>query len=462
LTPHLAVRPARLLTVLAVGAALVAVPAVASPPASSAATSTRPLGIDVSRWQSAGPNATCAAKGVDWRKVATTSRDFSFIRASYTGRSTGAVTQDPCFDRNWAAATDAGLYRGAYHYAVPSKKAGDAVRSARAFVAITGRMQAPGDLPPVLDLEVTGGLKPEQLVAWTRSWLTAVRSLTGRQPIIYSFPSFWRSAMADSAAFHAYPLWIAHWTAKPSVPGGWPAYTFHQYAATGRVAGIAGEVDLNVFNGSAAGLRAMAHPGTHPTASPSSTVAYRGQPWSISGHLRTTSGQPVTNASVKLYRRVGTGGWLQIAVTRTTSRSAAYRFTVQPTAAARYKVRYSGGTAFAASWSYERGHDIRDRATTRLTAAASSTRVGAGRPVRIAGRLVAGATGSPLVRRSIMLQQRVGSGPWTTASTVRTSAKSASYSVTVRPRRATSYRAVYRGSLGTRPDSSAVVTVRIR
>src|SRR4051794_39335098 len=184
-------RPARALALVPVVAAAAAVVAGLVAPAASAATTagpTRPLGVDVSRWQSAGPGETCAPTGIAWPTVATTTRSFVLIRATRT--KDGATTTDACFARNWSGAEANGLYRGAYHYAIPSAKAGSAVRDAQTFVAVTGRMQDAGDLPPVLDLEVTGGLAPAKLQAWATSWLTTVRSLTGRQPMIYTYPTF--------------------------------------------------------------------------------------------------------------------------------------------------------------------------------------------------------------------------------------------------------------------------------
>jgi GH25 family lysozyme M1 (1,4-beta-N-acetylmuramidase) len=419
------------------------------------------VGLDVSRWQSAGSGDTCAPTGIDWAKVSRTSRTFTFIRAT---RTTGGVTSaDACFARNWAGAEVHGLYRGAYHYAVPSTKAGSAAHDARAFVAVTGRMQDPGDLPPVLDLETSGGLTVAQLSAWTSSWLTTVRALTGRQPMIYTYPSFWRSAMADSQAFHAYPLWIANWTTgQPSVPGHWPTYTMHQYSASGRVSGVAGDVDLDAFNGSTSALASFAHPAAHVTAVTSGATAYRGSIWSLSGHLRTTTGTTQPGRNVHLYRRLsGSASWSEIATART-SASGAYRFDLRPTAAASYRVRFSGSTTVAASWSATRSHAIRDRSatTTELTASAASVkRSGA---VQLSGHLTRTRSGAQLTGKHVTVYQRVDTGAWTAIRTLTTSATTAHYALTVHPTRTTQYRVSFAGSLSNLPSTSTtrVVTVR--
>ena len=448
---------ARLAAVLAV----LAVIAVLTPgsEAAQAATSPRPQGIDVSRWQSAGPSDTCAVRGIDWSRVRASSRSFVLIRATKT--SAGRTEADACYARNRSGALARGIYRGAYHYAVPSTRAGSAARDARAFAAVAGRLQSAGDLPPVLDLETSGGLKPAQLVAWTSTWLRTVRALTGRQPMIYTYPSFWRSAMANSTAFHAYPLWIANWTRTPTVPGGWPTWTIHQYSASGRVSGISGDVDLDVFNGTAAQLHAFAHPGTHPTAVTTGPTAYRGSPWRISGHLLTDRGAPVTGTTVRLYRSVANGPWTVMASMRTSSRKGYYRFVVHPSAAARYRVRYSGGVSMAPSWSGVRSHTIKDRSTTTVTEALSASHPRRGSRVRISGVLARTSSHQRLPGKTVTLEQRVSGGRWTPVAGVRTGA-SGGYGFSVRPQRATAYRVRFAGSLANRPSVSAQHTLTVR
>lgn len=452
-------RSLRPFAALAATCALVGAVALPASPAVAAAAPARPAGLDVSAWQSAGPANTCAPTGINWARVAGTGRRFVMIRATRT--KTGVIARDACFARNWAGARGSGLYRGAYHYAIPSLKAGSAVRDARVFVSVTGPMQGAGDLPPVLDLEVTGGLNPVQLKAWAANWLRTVRALTGRQPMIYTSPGFWRHSMANTTAFRAFPLWIAHWgTPTPSIPGGWPTWTMQQYSASGRVVGISGDVDLNVFQGSAAALYAFAHPGTAPSTSTSGTVAYRGSPWQIAGVLRTARKAIVPNASVTLYRQSTARAWTRIATTRTNA-SGSYRFALRPTTAATYRVRYNGGVALAASWSAVRQHTIRNRTATRVTAAASAATIKKGTAVRLAGKLTE-TRGTPLVNKSVVVYQRVGSGPWRAAQAMRTSARSGWYAVTVHPSRATTFKVVFAGSISTLPSTSTARTVAVR
>jgi hypothetical protein len=132
-------------------------------------------------------------------------------------------------------------------------------------------MQASGDLAPVLDLEVSGGLSPAPLAAWVHTYLSTVAALTGRSPILYTYPYFWASAMAGDRTFSQYPLWIASYSSSAPRPlGGWPAYAFWQYTDSGTISGIPTKVDVSVFNGTTDQLRAMAllPPLSAPSATP--------------------------------------------------------------------------------------------------------------------------------------------------------------------------------------------------
>ena len=144
------------------------------------------------------------------------------------------------------------MVRGAYHFARPSlPAAASASDQAHFFISTIGNTRERGDLAPALDLEVNGGLSPSDLITWTQAFVSTVQSLTGRVPIIYSYPSFWRNSMANTTAFTAYPLWLADYTGTSSpnypLPGGWQAYTFWQYTSSGSVPGIQGNVDVSKY-----------------------------------------------------------------------------------------------------------------------------------------------------------------------------------------------------------------------
>jgi GH25 family lysozyme M1 (1,4-beta-N-acetylmuramidase) len=428
----------------------------------TAAATTRPRGIDVSRYQSGSTSTSCSGSvQVRWTSVRASGRSFAFIKAS--GRRSSGISQDPCFARNWAGAKDAGLYRGAYHYAIPTTRPGSAEADARFFVGVTGALQEPGDLPPVLDLEATGGLSRAQVRAWAATWLTTVRELTGRQPIIYTGPSFWRTYVAGGTSFAGYPLWIAHYTrSTPSVPVPWKTWTFWQSSASGSVPGVSGPVDLDTFNGTAAELRALAHPAAVPSAAASAAAVYGGQPWSVSGTLRSTTGALVRGATVTLYRRAaGSTTWTVVSRTRTDATTAAYRFEVRPTSAASYQVRYAGGRDFAASVSAVLSHTYSARVPTSLTATVSSGSVLRRQAVRLSGTLTAAPTRTGVAGVPVAVYRKIGIGPWTQVRRL-TTATNGAYRTTLRPLRTAVYKVVYVGTPSRLGATAPLRTVAVR
>ena len=210
-------------------------------PASADAATPLP-GIDVSEYQ----------KTIDWNEVGNSDVRFVIMRATK-----GLDYVDAKYAINSVAATAESLKWTAYHYAVPDGKQGDAVLQANHFVE-TADLQ-PGNILPVLDLEATGGLGKARLEDWTAQWLNRVYHLTGAKAIIYSSPSFWRTALGDSTRFssHGYKLWLANWDVKkPDVPArNWSGHgwTFWQWTNCGSVVGITGCVDKDRFNGTQIG-----------------------------------------------------------------------------------------------------------------------------------------------------------------------------------------------------------------
>jgi GH25 family lysozyme M1 (1,4-beta-N-acetylmuramidase) len=198
-------------------------------------------GIDVSHWQGT----------IDWAKVRAAGKRFAFIKSS---EDTDFV--DNKYATNKAGAKAAGLHVGAYHFAQPETKSGDAAAEADHFVASAGISR--GDLLPVLDLEVANGLNAAELQGWTKSFLQRLYERTGVRAILYVSPAFWKNNMANTNWFaeNGYKvLWDAHWTtaSEPSVPAdnwGGNGWTFWQYSSEGTVPGISGRVDLNRYNGS--------------------------------------------------------------------------------------------------------------------------------------------------------------------------------------------------------------------
>lgn len=259
------VRRRLLLPLLAVAALLGSVAASAAPTVSSqhsarTGRAAAPLGLvsgpDVSSHQHAGGTT------IGWGRMAASGRAFAIVKATE-----GAAYTNPFFRRDWAGIRSAGMVRAAYHYARPQLPLSTAVTQARRFVRTVAPVREQGTLPLVLDIEEAGRLAPAELQAWTQLFLTTTEGLTGRTPIVYTYPYFWTHQMGDSREFTRFPLWIASYNASgppTPLPGGWPSWTLWQYTYRGAVTGVRGRVDVSVFCCSPAALAAMAD----ATASP--------------------------------------------------------------------------------------------------------------------------------------------------------------------------------------------------
>jgi lysozyme len=190
---------------------------------------------------------------IDWSRVASDGIDFAFMKAT---ESTGFT--DPKFASNWAKAKAAGISRGAYHFFKPSK---DGTIQAQQFLSHVQPVLQSGDLRPVVDVENYDGSSLTKFLKELQEYLDVVEAAVGAKPIIYTFKSFWEHDLKGPTTFGSYPLWIVDLShTPPRLPVGWTNFTFHQTSFHGTVKGIHGATDLDVFNGTAAGLSAMKLP----------------------------------------------------------------------------------------------------------------------------------------------------------------------------------------------------------
>jgi lysozyme len=191
-----------------------------------------PSGFDVSNYQGS----------IDWDSAAYYSgASFAFCKATE-----GTTFLDPWFYNNWAWMYYEGLYRGAYHYGRPAY---DPRAQADFFVNVVQPQS--GDLQMCLDLETTDGRSPAQVWAWTQAFIDEIYRLTGAPGIIYTGFYFWRDSVGNPSDNLNCPLWLAAWVSDPNpyVPRAWGTWSFWQYTSSGRIPGISGNVDLDLFNG---------------------------------------------------------------------------------------------------------------------------------------------------------------------------------------------------------------------
>ncbi len=225
-------------------------------------------GSDVASHQHPGSLA------INWARVKAAGHHFAIVKATE-----GISYVNPHYREDSDSMREAGLIRGTYHYALPQYSA---VLQAQHYAAVLATNTTDLDLPPVLDLEETGGLGPVALQAWVRTFLATLDTLTGRQTIIYVSPGFWRYQMANTTEFSERPLWIADYngSTEPTrpLPGGWRNWNIWQYSSWGQVPGVNTAVDLDKFNGGYVSLAAFSlRQKTVPTVP---TIAVRGK-WQV-------------------------------------------------------------------------------------------------------------------------------------------------------------------------------------
>ena len=269
----------------------------------------RLLGLDISRWQS-------GSQPIDFNRMAAAGVSFAFIKGSDGMASEDALAVPHV--TSWApSAKAAGILVGYYHRArLPVTSDSNAIiADAEAQAAqAAARLASLGGydgrtLPYVLDMEtVDVAISKELVTLWTFTWLDAMQAATGRAPIMYSYRNFLANRYSTDpdtvAKFRNYHLWLAQ-PGNPADPAvqvgqglnGAPCYvtpwkqsdcsylwTIWQYTSTGdrETYGIPwqpsagdcpsdvtlcyagkgsgrGHLDLNVFNGSATDLSALAN-----------------------------------------------------------------------------------------------------------------------------------------------------------------------------------------------------------
>jgi lysozyme len=178
---------------------------------------------------------------IDWAKMKGLGKAFAFLKATE-----GTSFIDPMFARNLRDCRSAGLPVGAYHFFRPEL---DPALQSSLFLRVVGKAQH-GDLPPVLDWEVSDNVRPGVQVQRAKIWLEHVEQFYGKPPIIYGSPSF-LAGLGLPVWFTNYKLWIANYGVHaPHIPAPWKSHLFWQTSD-------AGGLDLDVFNGTPDQLNAL-------------------------------------------------------------------------------------------------------------------------------------------------------------------------------------------------------------
>ncbi len=188
-------------------------------------------GIDISHYQ----------QKIDWAKLQEAELAGYPLSFVINKATEGLTVKDINFKDNFSKARRLHIITGAYHFFIPGS---DAKRQAEYYINNV-KLQR-GDLPPILDVEKLGGLTSEQLQSDVLTWLEIVEKHYGVRPIIYTGYDF-KKKYLNTEQLNQYPLWIArYYKDELGYDSDWCMW---QYTDIGKVDGIKGNVDCNVFNG---------------------------------------------------------------------------------------------------------------------------------------------------------------------------------------------------------------------
>lgn len=189
---------------------------------------TRYQGIDISHHQGR----------IDWSRVA---RD-TCLQFVYVKATEGATHVDRFYERNFYQAKAKGLRVGSYHYLTSRSS----VRlQARHFIRHCD--VADQDLLPMVDVEGDGvkGWTAAQVRDSLWVYVELIRHHYGRYPVIYSYAQFYNETLAPN--FNRFYLFIAKYSPEQPVVKGAAKHNIWQITDRGRIDGIKGNVDLDVF-----------------------------------------------------------------------------------------------------------------------------------------------------------------------------------------------------------------------
>lgn len=193
------------------------------------------FGIDVSKWN----------KEIDWESVAASGVEFVIIRCGYRGSKTGALVEDPYFQRNIEGAEAAGLKVGIYFFTQATTEV-EAVEEASMALMLSRNYKLA--LPIFIDTEGAGGsgradgLDTETRTAVCEAFCRTIENAGGFNAGVYASKN-WYEKNLNTQNLSDYTIWLAQYSRAATYEGD---YDLWQYTSAGTIEGISTRVDLNM------------------------------------------------------------------------------------------------------------------------------------------------------------------------------------------------------------------------
>lgn len=168
------------------------------------------------------------------------------------------------FKRNFAEAKRCGIVRGAYHFL----RLSDIDGQIENFIENTPL--EPGDLPPVLDMELDNremARHSARAIEFAHKWLDAMEEHYGVKPILYTYDSYYNKYLKGHG-FEDYDFFIARY--NPETMPRVPHLEIWQFSEKGKAGGIKKFVDLDIFMGDYAEFDQYMHKNAIGSTSPKS------------------------------------------------------------------------------------------------------------------------------------------------------------------------------------------------
>ena len=192
-------------------------------------------GVDVSAYQG----------DVNWNQVKQSGIEFAMIRVGYRGYGTGKIVEDDYARENLRDALHAGLRVGVYFFSQALNE--EEVQEEIDFILdIIKDYEI--TMPVVFDWEYisaearTADMDPRTLTDLNLYFCQTMEE-AGYTPMIY-FNSYQAKHLMFLYELEEFPFWLAYYSYRMNYPY---RVEMWQYTASGRVPGIAGNVDINVM-----------------------------------------------------------------------------------------------------------------------------------------------------------------------------------------------------------------------
>ena len=190
------------------------------------------MGIDISKHNG----------NIDWNAVKNSGVQYVILRCGYRGSASGVLVEDQKFKRNIQGATAAGLKVGIYFFSQAVNEV-EAVEEASMTLSLIKKYRI--TYPVYIDVESANGradgISKAARTSVINAFCQTIRN-SGYTPGLYANKN-WLTEKINTGALGGCKIWLAQYVAAPTYGG---RYEMWQYSSRGSIAGIKGNVDLNV------------------------------------------------------------------------------------------------------------------------------------------------------------------------------------------------------------------------